>query len=89
MLLRIISFIVPFIMLFIGLGIGSLGEDNMFFGVKFPKLDDIQDIFKKYKRLFAIYLIVFGGIVNAFIISINIFIGTYIYAHIHNVCIYL
>ncbi len=77
MLLRIISFIVPFIMLFIGLGIGSLGEDNMFFGVKFPKLDDIQDIFKKYKRLFAIYLIVFGGIVNAFIISINIFIGEY------------
>ncbi|MDO4535913.1 MAG: DUF5808 domain-containing protein [Clostridium perfringens] len=49
----------------------------MFFGVKFPKLDEIQDIFKKYKRLFTIYFVVSWIVVNAFIIGINIFIGEY------------
>lgn len=77
MLLRIISLIIPFIMLFIGLGIGMLGEDNVFFGVKFPNLDEIQEIFKKYKRLFIIYFVVSWGIVNAFIIGMNIFISEY------------
>ena len=73
MLLRIISFIMPFVMLFVGLGIGVLEEDNIFFGVKFPKLDEIQDIFKKYKRLFIIYFIVSWVIVNGIIISIDVF----------------
>lgn len=77
MLLRIISLIIPFIMLFIGLGIGMLGEDNIFFGVKFPKLDEIQDIFKKYKRLFIIYFVVSWVVINPFIIDMNIFISEY------------
>lgn len=77
MILRIISIIIPFIMLFIGFEIASLGEGNVFFGVKLPEVNEINNIVTKYKRLFRIFWIISWGIVNIFIIYIDISAGEY------------
>lgn len=71
MVLRIISFIIPFIMLFIGFGVGNIEDNNVLFGVKFPKIEDIENIWRKYKKLFRIYFIIFWAISTLIIIIIN------------------
>ncbi len=71
MLLRIISFVIPFVMLFIGFGVGNIEEENVLFGIKFPKIEEINDISKRYKKLFRIYFIIFWSIATLIIMIIN------------------
>lgn len=74
MLLRIISLIIPFIMLFIGFGVCNLEENNVILGVKLPNIEEIQNVLNKYKKMFRVYFVIFWAIINSIIIIIDILI---------------
>lgn len=74
MMTKIILFIIPFIMLFIGFGVGNLEDDNVILGVKFPDVKEIHDVSNKYKKMFRIYFVIFWAIINSIIIVIDILV---------------
>ena len=72
MLLRVVSFIIPFVMLFIGFEICNLDDNNVLLGVKFPKIQEVPIALKEYKKLFRAYLVIFWAIINSIIMVVNI-----------------
>ena len=72
MLLRVVSFIIPFVMLFIGFEICNLDDNNVLLGVKFPKIQEVPIALKEYKKLFRAYLVIFWAIINPIIMVVNI-----------------
>ena len=72
MLLRVVSFIIPFVMLFIGFEICNLDDNNILLGVKFPKIQEVPIALKEYKKLFRAYLVIFWAIINSIIMVVNI-----------------
>ena len=72
MLLRVVSFIIPFVMLFIGFEICNLDDNNVLLGVKFPKIQEVPIELKEYKKLFRAYLVIFWAIINSIIMVVNI-----------------
>lgn len=72
MLLRVVSFIIPFIMLFIGFEICNLDDNNVLLGIKFPKIQEVPIALKEYKKLFRAYLVIFWAIINSIIMVVNI-----------------
>ena len=72
MLLRVVSFIIPFVMLFIGFGICNLDDNNVLLGIKFPKIQEVPIALKEYKKLFRAYLVIFWAIINSIIMVVNI-----------------
>lgn len=72
MLLRVISFIIPFVMLFIGFEICNLDDNNVLLGIKFPKIQEVPIALKEYKKLFRAYLVIFWAIINSIIMVVNI-----------------
>lgn len=61
MLLRVVSFIIPFVMLFIGFEICNLDDNNVLLGIKFPKIQEVPIALKEYKKLFRAYLVILGN----------------------------
>lgn len=47
MLLRVVSFIIPFVMLFIGFEICNLDDNNVLLGIKFPKIQEVPIALKE------------------------------------------
>lgn len=72
MLLRVVSFIIPFVMLFIGFEICNLDDNNVLLGIKFPKIKEVPIALKEYKKLFRAYLVIFWAIINSIIMVVNI-----------------
>lgn len=72
MLLRVVSFIIPFVMLFIGFEICNLDDNNVLLGIKFPKIQEVPIALKEYKKLFRAYLVIFWAIINSIIMVVNI-----------------
>ncbi|QPJ84607.1 hypothetical protein HH195_01210 [Sarcina sp. JB2] len=72
MLLRVVSFIIPFVMLFIGFEICNLDDNNVLLGVKFPKIQEVPIALREYKKLFRAYLVIFWAIINSIIMVVNI-----------------
>ena len=72
MLLRAVSFIIPFVMLFIGFEICNLDDNNVLLGIKFPKIQEVPIALKEYKKLFRAYLVIFWAIINSIIMVVNI-----------------
>lgn len=72
MLLRVVSFIIPFVMLFIGFEICNLDDNNVLLGVKFPKIQEVPIALKEYKKMFRAYLVIFWAIINSIIMVVNI-----------------
>lgn len=72
MLLRVVSFIIPFVMLFIGFEICNLDDNNVLLGIKFPKIQEVPIALKEYKKMFRAYLVIFWAIINSIIMVVNI-----------------
>lgn len=72
MLLRVVSFIIPFVMLFTGFEICNLDDNNVLLGIKFPKIQEVPIALKEYKKLFRAYLVIFWAIINSIIMVVNI-----------------
>ena len=72
MLLRVVSFIIPCVMLFIGFEICNLDDNNVLLGVKFPKIQEVPIALREYKKLFRAYLVIFWAIINSIIMVVNI-----------------
>ena len=72
MLLRVVSFIIPFVMLFIGFEICNLDDNNVLLGIKFPKIQEVPIALKEYKKLFRAYLVIFWAIINSIIMVLTI-----------------
>ena len=72
MLLRVVSFIIPFVMLFIGFEICNLDDNNVLLGVKFPKIQEVPIALREYKKLFRAYLVIFWAIINSIIMVVNV-----------------